>query len=84
MNSDPWIATTNMKSLDQRPEKPRGMWRCRACSTVQHGSTLYRNERVAFEQWTCSNLFCGGVCDQFVQQTGEPTPCEQLDKVGTR
>lgn len=71
--SDNWIATTNMKPYDQRPDnKPSGMWKCRACGKTQHGSTLYRDPQSTAEKWTCSDLFCGGTCD--------PAPAESETK----
>ena len=60
-----WIATTNMKKFENRPDyKPSGMWKCRGCGAVQHGSTLYKDMQYTVDVWTCSDLSCGAVCDR--------------------
>jgi len=70
---DKWIATTNSKTYYEHPDfKPQGMWKCRACGTVQHGSTLYQDPQSTAIKWTCSDLTCGGTC--------EPAPAAQEDE----
>ena len=76
-----------MKPFNKRPDyKPSGMWKCRACRTVQHGSTLYLAPEYTVEVWTCSDLSCGGVCDRIPPETtseAEPVcTCKKMNIPG--
>lgn len=71
MEKDNWIAITNMKKYDERPDyKPKGMWSCLVCGTVQHGSTLHLSPLNTTQTWTCSDCFCGGTCVPVKEKSG--------------
>lgn len=61
-------------SVKKSGDKPKGMWRCRACGTVCDGSLLYDDPASTAVKWTCSDLFCGGTCDPVVVQPSQPQP----------